>query len=60
MNDYEYGPKYPIGELVFVEEVGWARVNEVQWDNTKNRWVYLVELPIEEKQYEVEEWQILY
>ncbi len=60
MNDYDYGPKYPIGELVFVEEVGWARVNEVQWDNAKNRWVYLVELPIEEKHYEVEEWQILY
>lgn len=60
MNDYDYGPKYPVGELVFVEEVGWTRVNEVQWDNAKNRWVYLVELPIEKKHYEVEEWQILY
>lgn len=58
MNDYEYGPKYPIGELVFVEEVGWARVNRVHWKTDK--WIYLVELPIEEKEFEVEEWQILY
>jgi len=58
MNDYEYGPKYPIGELIFVEEVGWARVNRVAWRIDK--WVYSVELPIEEKEFEVEEWQILY
>ena len=57
MNDYEYGPKYPVGELVSVEEVGWARVNPTYW---KDKWIYLVELPIEEKEFEVEEWQILY
>ena len=58
MNDYEYGPKYPVGQFIFVEEVGWARVNHVAWRIDK--WVYLVELPIEEKEFEVEEWQILY
>jgi hypothetical protein len=58
MNDYEYGPKYPVGEIIFVEEVGWVRVNRVAWRIDK--WVYLVELPIEEKEFEVEEWQILY
>ena len=58
MNDYEYGPKYPVGELVFVEEVGWARVNRTYWKVDK--WIYLVELPIEEKEFEVKECQILY
>jgi len=55
MNEYEYGPKYPPGEIVFTEETGWATVKTATW---KNGWTYIVELD-NEKEIEVKEWQIL-
>lgn len=56
MNKYEYGPKYPPGEIVFIEEVGWATVKTTTWK--ENEWVYTVELD-SKKEIEVKEWQIL-
>jgi hypothetical protein len=59
MNEHEYGPKYPPGEPVFVEEFGWAEVTVVTWEEDK--WVYTVEQPHGDIkiQFKVEEWQIL-
>lgn len=57
MNDYEYGPKYPAGEIIFIEEIGWSMVLLVAWK--KDRWVYTIKQTDSEEQFEVEEWQIL-
>ena len=56
MNDYEYGPKYPPGEMIFLEEVGWAKIVTVTWEDDK--WKYVI-LTDDNKEFEVEEWQIL-
>ena len=57
MNDYEYGPKYPPGEIIFVEEVGWAKIVTVTWQD--ERWNYAVTRTDNDEEFEVEEWQIL-
>ena len=56
MNDYEYGPKYPPGEPIYIEEIGWATVLSVTWEDEK--WCYVVETE-DKTEYEVKEWNIL-
>lgn len=55
MDEYEFGPKYPPGEFVFVEERGWGIVQITRWED---EWIYIIKFKSGEE-IEVKEWQIL-
>ena len=57
MNEYEYGPKYPPGEKVFIEEVGWCEIKTATW--VENKWTYSVTQVDNDNSFTVDEWQIL-